>query len=210
MNFSRRALLIAAPIAMAPLAGCMTSRLLKDEPKQYSEEVTSVMISEDATRLVVFTEKHHYVFDANALVVATLRSTFRPSVRAAFGTLRIDSSGELAVPVELTLPASASDSDKRMAIEKGYSPTSEGGVRAEVLLKGTKYTAGTVTPARSAIALNQTYKVKVLEEPSTAEKAGRVLLTPITLAADGVLLIGAVPLVLFAGAMVGLSQANLR
>ena len=51
--------------------------------------------------------------------------------------------------------------------------------------------------------LNRTYDVTITAEQSTAEKAAKTLLTPITATVDGLLVIGAIPLLLIAS--VGIS-----
>ncbi len=69
----------------------------------------------------------------------------------------------------------------------------------ELSLQGERYKSGGVATDRVGYKLNYTYKVTMLEERSSLEKAALTAATPISVLADGLLIIGGVPLIILLG-----------
>ena len=96
----------------------------------------------------------------------------------------------------LSLPADASSEDQRLAQSYGFSKNASGPMTQSFLLSGKRYSAkGFTMPSALAKKFNQTYSVQIREEVPTGGKAALVLLTPLTVAADGVLTLLSIPLV---------------
>ena len=112
----------------------------------------------------------------------------------AFGKFYVDSDGQISGRYRLALSSFASEQDRADAIAGGYKPTEDGHLACAGELKGVRYSAGDVRLPATAEKLNQTYGVLISAEQSTAMKAAKSLLTPITVAVDGALFIVAIPL----------------
>ena len=197
MNIFNRPLLALILILPLGMTGCMTHELrtMARSDSSYTEEVTSILMSEDGENIVFIGNDYHYVFDAPVELSNSLRSSFRKSLFAKFKEFRVDTHNQVVGKVTIVLDESASQDDKNEAIKIGYeerpiSPT------LELSILGKRYSSGNVTIDRSGYKLNYTYQVKVLEERGSLEKAALTAATPITVLADGALFLIAVPLVI--------------
>jgi hypothetical protein len=179
------------------MTGCITHELREKirSDASYTEEVTSVLFSEYGGKLVFIGDSYHYVFDAPVELSRTLHSSFRKSLFAKFKEFRVDKNAHIIGDVTITLDESALQEDKKEAIGLGYD---EGSVSPtlELSLEGKRYKSGGVATDRVEYKLNYTYKITVLEERSSLGKAALTVATPISVLADGVLIIGGVPLII--------------
>jgi len=192
MDRLRRLILISGAMGAAGLLTGCTRALFKN--REYSEDISSVLISQDGKKLVAIGKQHHYIFDAPRAIVQTLRASFHPFVSGAFGKFYVDSDGQISGRYRLALSSFALEQDRADAIAAGYKPTEDGHLAFDGELKGVRYSAGDVRLPATAEKLNQTYRVLISAEQSTAMKAAKSLLTPITVAVDGALFIVAIPL----------------
>lgn len=190
---SRREFLFSslAVLVSSCVSGCITSRLF--DPKHYTEEVASVLITKDEKQLIVITTGYHYIFDAPPILVNSLKSSFHQALNADISNFFVRSTGETTGRVRLYLRG-ATDEALRAAIDSGFTKTPTGASTTAVL-KGNRYQAGSVQPTVQ-YKLNKTYQVGVIAEQSSGEKAAKSMLTPITVAADGVLILFGVPLLI--------------
>jgi hypothetical protein len=189
----RRLILISGAMSAAGLlTGCLTNALFKNE--EYSEDISSVLISQDGKKLVVIGKQHHYIFEAPRVIVQTLRSSFHSSVAGAFGKFFVDSDGQTIGRYRLVLSKSTVDQDRADALAAGYESADDGQLSFNGELRGVRYSAGDVRLPATAEKLNNSYRVLISAEQSTAKKAAKSLLTPITVAVDGALFIVAIPL----------------
>ncbi|MCX7067514.1 MAG: hypothetical protein NTW85_07470 [Methylococcales bacterium] len=216
MNKKRRLFILSGAVGITGLlTGCLTKSLFKDDRKddRYEEIVSSVLISEDSKKIVFIGKNHHYIFDAPPIVVKTLTANFHKSVSALLGEFHVD--GERIVKGELTLSLSmkAPEQDKLSALEMGYikgaTVDTEHCCEYKVNLTGVRYESNGIQPTLVSQKLNKTYNVYVIAESwqSSGEKAAKVakkvLLTPITVAIDGLLVIGlGIPLLPFGSHLV--------
>jgi len=199
MNHERRLLILFGAVGITGiLTGCVTESLFKDD--RYGEELSSVLISEDSKKIVFIGKNYHYIFDAPPILVKTLTASFHKSVSALLSNFHVDGEGNVKGDVTLTLSIKAPDQDKLAAMELGYRKGTilNSGYYCEyrVTLTGIRYKSNGIQPQLVSQKLNRTYNVNVIAEQSAGEKAAKALLTPITVAIDGALLIGAIPLVL--------------
>jgi hypothetical protein len=179
------------------VTGCFTHELherIKIDAS-YTEEVSYILISEDGKNLVFVGDDYHYVFDLPVEILRSLRSPFRKSLFAKFRKFRVDVNNKITGNIYISLDESASQSNKEEAIEFGYDKRS-GSPVMEILLKGKRYKAEDLITDKTGYKLNYAYKVAVLEERTSVEKAALTATTPITVLADGVIAIVGVPLII--------------
>ncbi|MCA8235678.1 hypothetical protein [Burkholderia cenocepacia] len=197
LSITRRRLL-AAGVATSSLAlsGCFTPKLYKNDA--YSEHVSAFMMTEDGKKLVVLGTRYHYIFDLPARLRPVLLSGYRKSVRTTFEDFHA-SGGGVTGHYRIVLPNDASDDDRRAASADGFA-SEPAGLVLEGDIEGKRYsTEGFVEKDKAAAQpFNRPYSVYIKESPSVVGMGLRILATPITVAADGVLVLGGIVLVPFA------------
>lgn len=175
------------------------------ENREYKENISSILVTSDGSKLVFVSDEYHYIFQSPQLLTDTFGASFYRSVRADFNQFYVSRSNGVSGSLDLILPADAPDADRAAAAASGFKCQHWGDrevCRVEVQMTGRRYAADGVLPTGKSQALNQSYSVYV----SADEGAGaKVLLTPVTVAADGVLLVGGAALMMVA--VVGLTVA---
>ncbi len=189
------------------LAGCttvtrsLTSEISKKEYKNYTETVSQILVSSDGKQIVVICPAYHYILDMPSKLGEIIDSPLHPKLSAQMQRFDVTPDAKLSGRFTLLLADDAGNDDKQLARSYGFLPE-YGGMRSlqlEVKVSGKRYSAGGFTmPSALAKDLNQSYSVNIREELPTGGKAALVLLTPLTVAADGVLTVLAVPLVVLA------------
>ncbi|ONT14175.1 hypothetical protein A8E38_09765 [Burkholderia cenocepacia] len=203
-SITRRRLLAAGVAASSlALSGCFTPKLYKNDA--YSEHVSAFMMTEDGKKLVVLGTRYHYIFDLPAQLRPVLLSGYRKSVRTTFEGFHA-SGGSVTGHCRIVLPKDASDDDRRAASADGFA-SEPAGLVLEGDIDGKRYsTEGFVEKDKAAAQpFNRPYSVYIKESPSVVGMGLRILATPITVAADGVLVLGGIVLVPFAAIAI---QAN--
>lgn len=194
MKFNRRKILaMLGVVAPLLLNGCITPQLF--ENRSYRENVSSVLISADEKNVVVITDKYHYIFSAPDTLVRTLKSSLHKNVAAKINTFHVDENGSTFGRVDLTVDDKSTAQELNEAISYGFTKSGNGAY-AILQLEGMRYDKNNISPQLESQKLRKPYLVIVTEPQTVGEKAVKVLITPITLAADGALVIGAIPLVL--------------
>ncbi|MGT0196069.1 hypothetical protein ACVHYJ_29075 [Burkholderia pyrrocinia] len=204
ISITRRRLLAAGITASSvALSGCFTPKLYKDDA--YSEEVSGFMITEDGKKLVVLGTRYHYIFDLPAQLRPVLQSGYRKSLRTTFAGFHA-SGGGVTGHYRIVLPKDASEDDRQAAATDGFT-TAPAGLVLEGDIDGKRYsTEGFAAQDKAAAQpFNRPYSVYIKESPSVVGMGLRILATPITVAADGVLVLGGIVLVPFAAIAI---QAN--
>lgn len=189
----RRTFLLSM-MAMSSLAmtGCVTNRLL-DSGGYYTEEISSLFISKDGKTLVAVTQNYHYIFEAPKVVVNTLQKSFHQYVSANFSDFHVDENEVTKGRLTLTI-SDAPEAEIASATSSGYKKYTNA-ISANCDLIGKRYKANGAISAEKYV-LNHPYKIFVTAPDSTSEKAAKLLLSPITIAVDGVLILFGVPLML--------------
>ena len=195
----RNFMMLGAAASLGGLSACadpdkfITQNLFANQ--RYVERVSSLLISSDDKHIVVITEKYHYVFDAPPEMVAALKAPFHRSIEGSLGTLFIRGSGAASIRYELVLKDAATSQEREQALAAGFKARGKAADSLSIHgeLHGTRYASGGIQPpAQSPLRLNRTYEISVDAELSSTEKHGRALLTPITVTADGAMVLGAV------------------
>jgi hypothetical protein len=190
---NRRLFLISGiAAACVTLSACVTPKLFND--KEYTEKIMSFMITADDKKLVVIGERYHYIFDMPDGLLPVLKADYRKILNSSFYNFHVHDSA-VDGRYDLTLPQSASAEDKQQAIADGFKVDPFGNIRFEGEIQGTRYSAADFEQKLTAQPFNQNYTVGVTETLSTIDKGVRMLATPVTVAADGVLMLGGVLLI---------------
>jgi len=184
-------------LALLSLHGCLTQKLY--EKHEYEETALSFLVTEDGSKVVVVGEKHHYIFhDITPSLKQILTGPLRKVVAASLSNFYVRRDNVVTGDYTISLVPEASDEDRRRAIDAGF-------VTPELTLsghlEGTRYSAEGFPPLAKTQEFTRPYVVSIREQDSSSRLAGKILLTPITVAADGILILGGVALILFVLAM---------
>ncbi|VWC76056.1 5-formyltetrahydrofolate cyclo-ligase [Burkholderia lata] len=197
VSITRRRLLAAGMAASSlALSGCFTPKLYKEDG--YSEQVSGFMMTEDGKKLVVLGTDYHYIFDLPAQLRPVLMSGYRKSLHTTFAAFHA-SGGSVTGHYRIVLPKDASDGDRQAAAADGFT-AEQAGLVLEGDISGKRYsTEGFADKYKTSTQpFNQPYSVYIRQSPSVVGMGLRILATPITVAADGVLVLGGVVLLPFA------------
>ena len=187
-----RIVTFVAVVIVVLLSGCVTSKLY--EPKKYYEKISTVLITEDRKKIAVITKDYHYIFDSNDVLVNILQSSIHGNITGRIKRFEVDADGVTTGGFYLELKKDATREEKAEVLELGFKQARYGRFLYEGRLKGMRYSANINLSQLEAYQLNRNYRVYVKEEQNFGEKAMKTALTPITLAADGVLVIASIPL----------------
>ncbi|MCK5703790.1 MAG: hypothetical protein KAI29_21680 [Cyclobacteriaceae bacterium] len=179
MNKYCRAFLIWSVILSLGMTGCaFTPKLIEkiNNDASYTEEITSVLMPKNGTKLVFIGGDYHYIFDVSVELSHSLNALFRKLHFLTFKEFRVDKNdhitGNITITPHESIPA------------------------LELSLQGERYKSGGIAIDRVGDKLNSTYKVTILEERSFLEKAALTATTPVAVLADGVLVIGEIALII--------------
>lgn len=182
-------LTLCVPVLATP--GCITSRMY--EEKKYVEEIKGVLISADKKTLVVVGAKYHYVFKAPAAVLAALGPELHPLIESAsFQSFKVDGNNKIQGELALFTKRGVGDAEMDVARQAGFQQSGSR-MEAAIAMHGERFSAGHEA-ALPLQALNKKYMVTITEASTSAEKALKAVATPVTVAADGAIVIGAVVL----------------
>jgi hypothetical protein len=191
MNRREFLTILSASFAFFSLSGCLTRKLYT--PPQYRETVTSFLISQDGKKLVVLGKNYHYVFDMPPSLKQVLFSSFRKAIDANLYNFNVTTEQIVTGDYLLTIKKNAADKERESAIEAGFVSDRVHGISLSGSLKGIRYSAAGFQ-AESVQTFNHPYAVVVSEQQTSGQNAAKILLTPITVAADGVLTLAGIPL----------------
>ena len=153
----------------------------------------SFLVTEDGSKLVVLGEQYHYIFaDISPSLTQVLGSQLRTVVAADLSNFRVTRDNVVTGDHTLHLSEQASDEQRRSAVEAGFvspGPTLSGHVN------GVRYSAEGFPSPPVTQRFTRPYVVSITEE-GESHVAAKILLTPLTVAADGVIALGTVVLLL--------------
>jgi len=162
------------------LMGCATKKLY--EPKSYSEKVSSIYYSEDKSKLVVFTDKYHYAFNAPKQLIDALSSEYATKLTAFIHDFHVTKENIIAGKVYLFLKGDGMG----LGYNEGFRKLRKGVDRVQFDLEGVRYSSGGVAPPQSQHSLNKEYIIRVTTEDVNLVTAA--ILTPFIIAQDVVTL----------------------
>jgi len=176
-----------AAIGISALSGCITSKMHEDG--HYYETVSAILITDDKTKIAVLGEKYHYIFDAPPLLIHALSADFGKNLSAVFDAFTLGNGNSISGNFHLYL-SSANAQTTAQAAALGFKITNN--TTLDIKIDGERFVADKPLPMNQAYKLNRAYSVKIVEPDSAVTKAAKIAVTPITAAADGVLILGAV------------------
>lgn len=173
-------------LTLVSVAGCFTPMLY--EPRTYDETAVAFLVTEDGSRVVVLGQKYHYIFDeiSPSLKQILLSPLELRTVVVAYLANFSVSSDVVTGDYALYLSSQASDEQRKSAIDAGFVTPD---VTLSGHLKGVRYSAeGFKFPSTAqSQEFAHRYGTNIREDRS---KAAKILLTPVTVAADGALILG--------------------
>lgn len=198
---NRRKFLAASALPIFSLSACtsVTRSLYRNanekEYREYTENVSQMLMSSDGAKIVVLGQAYHYVFDAPPGLMDMLNSPLHSKLAAQVYPFSVKSDGAITGRFSLYFSGEINREDQWIAQALGFSDGEKGGMDRLFSLSGKRYSAqGFTMPPSLAKAFNKNYSVRVDEELPSGGKRALMLLTPLTVAADGVLTILSIPL----------------
>jgi hypothetical protein len=201
----KNTLMLSIACAFLIFGGACFTPLLYDEPikanRSFTEEVASFLITEDGKKLIVIGKNHHYIFTANDTLKFIMHWSERKRVKASFSSFNIKNdqsltgSYKLTIPIQTELPSEI----RQQLIAKGFTHNPRRKTLSyQGTLQGQRYVADQFKIPNS-LMLNKTYRIHMTEaSPLSATRVvKRIVLTPLAVAADGLLLLGGAPIYLF-------------
>ncbi len=150
------------------------------------EIVSSVLVTDDGTQLVVMTPRFHYIFNIPAPLLAALKGSFHPYIQATFSDFHVEITQGTSGTVSLSV-LSAPEEAITEAIAVGFTKTPSG-AQFVTTLHGVRYSAGDVH-ATAQYKLNRTYEIQVEDDLQNYSKPSPITMTAGYLTIGGILLV---------------------
>lgn len=206
MDVGRRRFLCAGLVGMAGgLSGC-TAELYRR--KEYKEVVSSVLFTEDMKKIVIIGKDYHYIFDAPEALVRSLRSGLHARMHARFYPFDVHADQRITGKLSLLIDVELSAEEVEQAMGLGFKPRVESGYVLHMELSGIRYDSGGIQATAPSQRLNKTYTVSVSVDHTAMGYAKRAALTPVTVAADGVLMVVGFVLLSFIAIAISYNNSN--
>ena len=206
----KKPLILLIALSFLIFGGACFTPMLYNEPMyknhSFTEEVSSFLITKEGNKLIAIGKEHHYIFETNEVLKFILQWSERKQVKASFSNFNIKTDQSLSGSYHLiiSLNNTLTPEIKALLIAKGFTEN----IALNILdyhgkLQGERYLADNVKiPA--TMLLNKKYTIHMVEETSmSGGLAKRILLTPIAVAADGIVLAGS-PIILLVIMVVGI------
>jgi hypothetical protein len=161
-------------------------------------------VTEDGSKLVVLGEKYHYIFDEISPALKHILLSpleLRTVVAAGLSNFSVGSDNVVTGDYTLSLLDTASEAQRRSAIDAGFVVPE---LSLSGHLNGLRYSAEGFRAPADIQKFVRPYIVSV-EEPRSM--TARILLTPLTVTADGVLILAGLALLLIVLAGMGRGYA---
>lgn len=181
------------------LGGCTAISLWERNPI-YTDTINRFLVTEDGKKLVFIGEKYHYVFDSQKTLRQILLWKDRMLLEAKLNEkFIVDNSNNISGTLQVICKCKNATAIQFSWIENiGFKKVPVSGSQfdekeilyiLDIRLSGVRYLAKDLALDNYA-KLNKTYEVYIEEPKSTSGIIGRAMLTPIVVAADGIVTIG--------------------
>lgn len=192
---NRRNFMMALP-ALA-LSACATPALFKesqaDNVVYYDEHAQGFFVTADGKNLVVLGKDYHYVMDDLGNLPVLLKSSLKPRLQASFEYFSVSTENKVDGHVYLTITGDVSEIERKLLQDEKFQYDNYPGTWKKTYhAHGTRYSAKGFETPTSIGKFNQSYTIRVAEHHSPGLKRAIILLTPVTLAVDGVLVLGGI------------------
>jgi len=200
-----RRLFLSGPnlLALMLLAGCTTPAI--EATHHYTENVSSILISQDKQKVVFIGKTYHYIFDAPAGIIKTMELPFHGKVSGALSDFHVDSKNAVTGLYSLRIEGTLDERDRMDVAQAGYTPDANGQLTLSGTIAGLRYQedtslVGEINALRNpgqnrddktAVPgyLNKTYAINVTYDPATGEKEFDKMISPIRVTSDGLYLL---------------------
>lgn len=201
----KKILTLLIAVSFLIFGGACFTPALYDKPaeqtRHFVEVVNTFLITQDGKNLIVAGKQHHYIFTPNDTLKFILAWPERKRVKVTFNNFSITSDQTVLGSYQLRI-----DNADNLTNETLKQLSLKGFTRSASLplfltyygqIQGTRYLADKFQlPA--AMQFSRTYSISMIEhQPSATEAMKRILLTPLAVAADGLLILGGVPILIF-------------
>jgi len=179
----------------AILSSC-TTKVWRD--KSYIETFQSFLVSSDGSQLVIVGNKFHYIFPVEEELRSILFSDRLEGIHPKFSSYKLYENNGIKGKYRFSYSMKNKPIEDVVWLKKnGFKYLKNPNHKYDVyiyegLLDGTRYAAK--EPIGDAHKLSNLYSVSVVESASSSKNIGKVLATPVTVAADGALTIGTIGL----------------
>lgn len=177
------------------LMSCTTISLWKNPI--YEEEVATFLITEDGKKLAIIGSKYHYIFELEANLKNILLSNNKKQLKPYFDLFKVNKNNNISGGYTIRYTG---ENEKyiswleKMGFEsKTYRDRTTSTYSGSI--KGQRYTAN--KKINTIYKFNKPYTIRVEEPSSLISNVGKILATPIAVAADGVLTIAGITLLPF-------------
>ncbi|WP_095163026.1 hypothetical protein [Pseudomonas sp. Irchel 3F5] len=185
-------------LAIASISGCLTSKLYEPRASDevYTEQVSQLYVTADQKSFVVLGKKYHYFILVEPKLLQAIRSGLHAKMQAKFLPVHVsmyetlDGEFELKIPGLEQLQAHEVNEAKTLGF---VTSAQEDALLHRYKIKGSRFKSSKDISALEGSALNSSYTLQVSAYREKS-KVTQVLLTPVTVTADGVLMILAAPL----------------
>lgn len=193
MASRRQFLRITSLLAITSLGGCVTGRMHGNDRNTYKEIISSVLITEDKSILVVIGHEYHYVMSNAEKLTSILNSSIHNKIEAKFSEFTVETDNTLTGRIELSASVQKPD-EINETIRLGFVKYTNG-LSQKIEIKGIRYSAGNFKN-KEKVQLNKEYTILVTEPEGAVKKVMKIAATPVTVAVDGVLVIFGLSLLL--------------
>jgi len=194
----RATLLAVSALTLASISGCLTSELYEPRASDevYTEQVGQLYVTADQKSFVVLGKKYHYFILVEPELLQAIRSGLHAKMQAEFLPVHVSMYETLDGEFELKIPGlgqlAAGEVNEAKAL--GFvASAQQDALLHRYKIQGSRFKSSKDISALQGSTLNNTYPLQVSAYRKKS-KVTQVLLTPVTVTADGVLMILAAPL----------------
>lgn len=166
-------------------AGCLTATLDRDF-KYTQESLRGFYFSSDEKTLAVIGEKYHYLFPLDASIKQVLNWDERAKVKANFSQFILLRNSKVAGTYTIRVNKNDIDEPNQTSLKAIGFADENADLVLNGKMEGTYYSSNNVVKAQSF----SHYHEITLAQETRVPLPVKIALTPITVAADGVLLLG--------------------
>lgn len=165
MKFSRRDLLaVSGATVLLASVGCANRQQYPAVDRiKFEEEISSVLISSEAKKLVILGNRNHYVFDDVSSLIAILRSQLHSALIGSFGAFEINLKNQIYGRFTLSSKGPLSATDAIEARRLGFTEVDSGRFEFSEAIVGKRFQPTTLTTSFAGQALNQKYTIAIQE-----------------------------------------------
>lgn len=185
------------------LLNSCVSKYVKKDRKSYSETFYSYYVSEYGNDLVFIGEKYHYVFNRASEIAEIAKPEWKDKLLIDEINLSTNKDNEVKGDIKLMVSKSIETlKDKEIARLIKYGFIFEVGkngimvLKKKITLNGIRYEPEVKVDRDNKDHFTRSHTSKIKYELNSGEKVKKALITPIAVAADGIIIVAGVAFIL--------------